>query len=89
MLVLARSLVHESMMCNEGWDSIKAVASRMIWSSFKPIWLLPANSISGTCKDFQVIEMSMSWYLSGIDIRDTKSKKVSAHVDFLGWLETY
>ena len=64
MLVLARSLVHESMMCNEGWDSIYAVASRMIWSSFKPIWLLPAYSISGTCKGFQVIEMSMSWYCS-------------------------
>jgi hypothetical protein len=46
MLVLARSLVHDSMMV------VKAVASRMICSCFKSIWLLPANSISDTCKDF-------------------------------------
>ena len=24
-----------------------------------------------------------------IDIRDTQSKEVSAHADFLGWIETY
>ena len=27
--------------------------------------------------------------VSGIDIRDTQSKEVSAHADFPGWLETY
>ena len=27
--------------------------------------------------------------VSGIDIRDTQSKEVSAHADFSGWLETY
>ena len=27
--------------------------------------------------------------LSGIDIRDTQSKEVSTHADFLGWLKTY
>ncbi|KAJ1296118.1 hypothetical protein BS78_01G274600 [Paspalum vaginatum] len=35
---------------------------KMIWSGFNLIWLLPANSISATCKDFQVNEMS--WYCS-------------------------
>ena len=27
--------------------------------------------------------------VSGIDIRNTQSKEVSAHADFLGWLEMY
>ena len=27
--------------------------------------------------------------LSGIDIRDTQSKEVSIHADFLGWSKTY
>ena len=30
-----------------------------------------------------------SMIVSGIDIRDTPSKEVSTHADFLGWLETY
>ena len=28
-------------------------------------------------------------HLSGIDIRDTQSKEVSAHADFLRWSKTY
>jgi len=31
----------------------------------------------------------LSALVSGIDIRDTQSKVVSAHADFFGWLETY
>ena len=39
---------------------------------------------------FTRLEALESWPpVSGIDIRDTQSKEVSAHADFHGWLETY
>ena len=43
---------------------------------------LQVNSINLTWR-------TMRWPLVGFLIRDTQSKEVSVHADFLGWLETY